>query len=356
MDITGKMQKRAREYSIEIGSLPPGAFNQITDVPGVRVGHSTIKNAYNRTGVTVILPAEQNLFTHKMPAASYVLNGFGKSAGTLQIDELGTIEAPIALTSTLNVGLVTDAMVEYMLNRCKEEGVSVRSINIPVLECNDGVINHVENRAVKKEHVFEAIQNARQQFEEGAVGGGTGMMCFGLKGGIGSASRVVAIGEEPFTVGVLVQTNYGALPDLQICGCKTGEQIAQELTQTDQSEKGSVIVVAATDAPLSSRQLRRMLKRVGNGLARGGSYTSHGSGEVFLGFSTANVLETNDSPFTTVRLLKDEYLNPFFRATAEAVEEAVLNSMLCAEAANTTDGVQIHSLAEFPQYFPSSNR
>ena len=355
MEITGKIQKRAREYHIKIGSLPPGARNQITDVPGVRVGHATIINAYNRTGVTVILPGEQNPFTHKMPAASYVLNGFGKSAGMMQIDELGTIEAPIALTSTLNVGLVTDAMVEYMLNRCKEEGIDVRSINIPVLECNDGVINHVGNRAVKKEHVFAAIQNAQERFEEGAVGGGTGMMCFGLKGGIGSSSRVVTIGAEQFTVGVFVQTNYGALPDLQICGCKTGEQIAQELTQTDQSEKGSVIVVAATDAPLSSRQLRRMLKRVGNGLARGGSYTSHGSGEVFLGFSTANVVETNDAPFTTVRLIKDEYLNPFFRATAEATEEAVLNSMLCADAANSIDGIRIHSLAEFAKYFPTSS-
>lgn len=341
------MNKRANAYNIKIGNLPAGKYNKITDVKNVRVGHSTIKNDYNYTGVTVVLPGEQNMFTHKMAAASYVLNGFGKSTGLIQIDELGTLEAPIALTSTLNVGLVLDGMVEYMQNQCRKDGVQFTSINIPVMECNDGVINHSENRAVKSEHVFEAIQNACIDFTEGDVGGGTGMMCLGLKGGIGSASRVIHIGEENFTIGVLVQTNFGALADLRIDGVKTGETIASGGLITDESEKGSVIVVLATDVPLSSRQIKRVLKRTGVGLAKAGSYMSHGSGEVAIGFSTGNTFRSGDHFFNSVRILKDEHLNSVFRAAAEATEEAVLNSMLCAASAKATDGTPIHSLREY---------
>ncbi len=340
-------QKRAADYNIKIGRLPSGALNKITDVGGVRVGHATIKNETAYTGVTVVLPTEENLFTHKMIAASYVLNGFGKSAGLIQIDELGTLEAPIALTSTLNVGLVLDGMVDVMLERCASENIPVRSINIPVLECNDGRINHVANRAVKQEHVRAAIQDAQREFPEGDIGGGTGMICHGLKGGIGSASRIVTLDGTDYTLGVLVQTNYGTLADLRIDGAKTGEAIASGILRTDESEKGSVIVILATDLPLSSRQLRRVLKRIGVGLARDGSYTGNGSGEVFLGFSTANILTDDGTAFQTVRMIRDGHLNIVFRAAAEATEEAVLNSMLCADPAVTIDGTQIHSLREY---------
>jgi hypothetical protein len=342
-----KIQKRATDYNIEIGNFPRGKLNKITDVGGVRVGHSTIKEVENYTGVTVILPSSENLFPNKMPAASYVLNGFGKSAGLIQIDELGTLEAPIALTATLNVGKVLDSMIDYVLGICENDGISVRSVNIPVLECNDGIISHIQNRAVQKEHVFEAIRTACEDFKEGDVGGGTGMMCHGLKGGIGSASRIVNIAGEDFTVGILVQTNYGALADLRMDGDKIGQRIASGGMKTDESEKGSVIVILATDAPLSSRQLRRTLKRVGVGLARDGSYTGHGSGEVFLGFSTANRIRDDGQAFHTVREIKDDYLNPIFRATAEATEEAVLNSMLCADPAKAIDGTPIRSLREY---------
>ncbi len=342
-----KKQKRAADYDIKIGHLPCGRYNKITDVSGIRVGHATIKDSNNYTGVTVLLPSPDNLFVHKMPAASYVLNGFGKSVGLIQIDELGTLEAPLALTATLNVGKVLDGMMDYVLDLCEKDGISVQSVNIPVLECNDGVINHIRNRAVCREHVFEAIRNACEDFPEGDIGGGTGMMCHGLKGGIGSASRIINIGGEDFTVGILVQTNYGALADLRIDGEKIGERILSGKLQTKESEKGSVIVILATDAPLSSRQLRRALKRIGVGLARDGSYTSHGSGEVFLGFSTANIVHDDGQAFHTVRLIKDDSLNPVFRAAAEATEEAVLNSMLCAERAVAIDGTPIHSLREY---------
>ncbi|MFR1518259.1 MAG: P1 family peptidase [Clostridia bacterium] len=341
------MQKRAVDYNIRIGSLPPGKRNKITDVNGVRVGHATIKDEENYTGVTVILPSSENMYQNKMPAASYVLNGFGKSTGLIQIDELGTLEAPVALTATLNVGKVLDGMMDYVLSTCEKDDISVRSVNIPVLECNDGVISRIQNRAVEKEHVFEAIRNAGEAFPEGDVGGGTGMICHGLKGGIGSASRIVNIGGEDFTVGILVQTNYGALADLRIDGEKTGQQIASAAPAAEGDEKGSVIVILATDAPLSSRQIRRALKRVGVGLARDGSYTSHGSGEVFLGFSTANIIRDDGQQIYTLRQIKDDYLNPVFRAAAEATEEAVLNSMLCANAAKTIDGTTVHSLREY---------
>ncbi len=342
-----KIQRRAADYHIKIGNFPHGRLNKITDVSGVRVGHATIKDEENYTGVTVILPSSGNLFSNKLPAAAYVLNGFGKSAGLIQIDELGTLEAPVALTATLNVGKVLDGMMDYVLGVCEKDGIAVRSVNIPVLECNDGVISNIRNRAVGREHVFEAIRSACEAFREGDVGGGTGMMCHGLKGGIGSASRIVNIDGENFTIGILVQTNYGALADLRINGDPIGQRIAAGGIKTDESEKGSVIVILATDAPLSSRQLRRALKRIGVGLARDGSYTSHGSGEVFLGFSTANAIRDDGLAFHTVRKIKDDFLNPVFRATAEATEEAVLNSMLCADPAKAIDGTPIRSLREY---------
>ena len=207
-------QKRISDYDVNIGKMPKGELNKITDVYGVTVGHSTIRDETHNTGVTVIMPSEANIFTHKLVAASYVHNGYGKTCGTIQIDELGTLETPIALTNTLNVGLVSDALVQYTLDRCAKENVKVYSINPVVGECNDSAINAITDRAVRYEHVIQAIDCAERDFDEGNVGAGTGTQCYGMKGGIGSASRVVTLDGKPYTVGVLVQSNYGATADL----------------------------------------------------------------------------------------------------------------------------------------------
>ncbi|MEA4849130.1 MAG: P1 family peptidase, partial [Clostridiaceae bacterium] len=197
-------QKRIEDYGIRVGELPKGKLNKITDIAGIRVGHCTIDNEENKTGVTVILPSENNIYTDKFIAASYVLNGFGKSLGLMQVDELGSMESVIALTNTLNVGLVHDAVVEYMIKECEKDGVEIESVNPLVFECNDSYLNNIRLRAVRKEHVFKAIENAAINFEEGDIGAGKGMSCHHLKGGIGSASRRITLDEQAFTVGVLV--------------------------------------------------------------------------------------------------------------------------------------------------------
>ncbi len=334
-----------REAGILIGSLRPGKRNRITDVPGVLVGHSTIDTAENKTGVTVIIPSADNPFTHKLIAASYVLNGFGKTQGLVQIEELGTLETPIALTNTLNIGLVHDALVSYMITVCQKEGAAVKSVNPVVGECNDAALNHIENQAVKKEHVFEAIENAGEDFQMGDVGAGKGTVCFGLKGGIGSSSRTMEIDGKSFTIGVLVQTNQGITKDLMIQGEAIGSRIMKKVKQSD-VDKGSIMIIVATDLPLSSRQLKRILKRSAVGLSRTGSYIGHGSGEIIIGFSTANVLE-QQSPFHTLQILNESKMDIPFRAVAEAVEEAVLNSLFSAGTVTGYSGKTVYSIQEF---------
>lgn len=338
-------KKRIADYGLRIGSLPKGNRNKITDVKGVRVGHSTIKNEKYRTGCTVILPMEENVYTHKLVAASFVHNGYGKTAGTIQVDELGTLETPIALTNTLNVGLVADALVEYTVERCRCEGGDARSVNPVVGECNDASMNTIADRPVKKEHVFEAIANATEDFEEGDVGAGTGTGCYGFKGGIGSASRTIELNGETYTVGILVQSNYGATQDLMINGQHINEDVLNEVNGVA-CDKGSIIVVLATDIPLSARQLRRVVKRCSIGIARLGSYIGHGSGEVFIGFSTANVI-TPESEIMSIRCINEDVIDRVFRATGEATEEAILNSMVCADSARELSGRVAHSLAEY---------
>ncbi len=336
------MKRRAEEVGIKIGKMKKGRFNKITDVPGVTVGHTTINNNLNKTGVTVIIPHGENIFDNKPVAGSFVLNGFGKSVGLIQVAELGNIETPIALTSTLNVGLVMDALVEYTLKNATSE---ITSVNPIVTECNDGRINSPFNRVVKAEHVFAAIDNASVDFEEGAVGAGTGTICYGLKGGIGSASRIVPIGKG-YTLGVLVQTNFGSLSDLTINGNNVGKKISK--IGDNNEEKGSVIVIIATDLPLSSRQLTRAVKRASVGLARTGSFIGHGSGEVFLGFSTANIVKGNEkNDIVTFSSINENKMNFVFRAVAECVEEAVLNSMLMSEEATERNGKAVKSLSSF---------
>lgn len=339
-------QKRARDYGLTVGKLPTGVNNKITDVPGVTVGHCTIDTKEHKTGVTVVLPCPENPFFHKLPAASFVLNGYGKTAGLVQINELGTLETPIALTNTLNVGLVWDALADYMINQCAAEGHTLRSVNPVVCECNDGTLNHIQHRAVKAEHVLSAIQTACVDFEEGAVGCGTGMICHDLKGGVGSASRQIELDGQVFTLGVLAQTNHGCLSDLTVQGNNIGKEIAAQLDARE-PDKGSCILIIATDLPLDSRQLERVAKRASVGLARLGSFIGHGSGEVFIAFSTANTWDSRQkNALRQGVLFSEDKMDLPFRAVAECTEEAVLNSMLTAHTMHGWQDKTIHALAE----------
>ncbi len=332
MRIGERMHKiRLSDFKINIGRMEKGVLNNICDVEGVKVGHCTIDTADSKTGCTVLFPCEDNPFVRKLHAASSVLNGFGKTAGLIQVDELGQLESPIVLTNTLNVGLMYDALVDYMIRRCKGESVEIKSFNPVVAECNDSFLNDIQSRVVRAEHLEQAISNAKKAFEEGDVGAGKGMSCYQLKGGIGSASRLFEIGDERFTLGVMVLSNHGLLTDLMIDGEKTGERIASTIAQSEQlsDDRGSVIVILATDLPLSSRQLKRVCFRASNGLARTGSKTGHGSGEIVIGFSTANRIDRGGS-FHSFRFLNENEINLPFRAAVEATEEAVLSSMINA--------------------------
>ena len=330
---------------LKIGRLDHGALNSIGDVPGVRVGHCTIDNVRHKTGVTVVLPCEDDIFKRKMIAAQHVLNGFGKTAGLMQIAELGTLETPIALTNTLNVGKVHDAMVEYMCREAEARGYAITSVNPVICECNDASLNDIRHRAVEAEHVFSAISAATSQFEEGDVGAGKGMTCHDLKGGIGTSSRVITIDGERFTIGVMVQTNHGSLSDLRIDGQPVGMDIERRIHE-DTPDQGSCIMIVATDLPVTSRQLTRIIRRCSVGLARLGSYIGHGSGEVMIGFSTANRIPEQAGCFA-LRCIHESQINKAFRAVAEATEEAVLRSMYYAGTVTGYSGKVRRSLSEF---------
>ncbi|MBQ1257342.1 MAG: P1 family peptidase [Clostridia bacterium] len=333
------------EKTINIGTLPKGPLNKITDVAGVLVGHSTIDTESHKTGVTVILPPGKNPFTEKLVAASFVLNGFGKTQGLVQVDELGFIETPIGLTNTLNIGLVHDALVEYMIDICNRDGIRLTSVNPIVCECNDASLNDIQNRAVKKEHVFSAIENACADFDEGDTGCGKGTTCHGLKGGVGSSSRVITIDGCDYTIGVLAQTNHGSMRDLRLDGDPVGKRLYESL-HDNKPDKGSCIMVVATDLPVSDRQLKRIIKRCAIGLIRPGSYLGHGSGDIFVGFSTANRISSQAPDITTVRMLKESRLDLAFRACGEAAEEAVIKSMLNANAVTGYGGNTRLSLSD----------
>ena len=328
------MSKRIADYGCRVGSMERGRLNKITDVPGVRVGHATIEDDMHHTGVTVIMPCEDNMFKKKLTAASFVLNGFGKTQGLVQVDELGTLETPIALTNTLNVGKVHDALVSYMAARCEEEKVEMHSINPVVGECNDASLNRIADRPVEEKHVLQAIENACEDFEEGCVGAGAGTVCHQLKGGIGSASRVMKLAGGQYTLGVLVQSNHGTLEELHVCERALGREIIEKRSQQPQQEpqdRGSIMMILATDLPVSDRQLRRILKRCAVGLARNGSYFGHGSGDVMIGFTTANrVPHGGMHRLLEHHIITEHSLEQAFRAAAEATQEAVLNSMTAA--------------------------
>ena len=344
-------QKRIRDYGFSVGIMSPGPKNQITDVSGVTVGHFTLSANPYHTGVTVVLPAQDNLFRNQCTAACHVHNGFGKTCGLVQIEELGTLETPIALTNTLNVGLVSDALVEYTLARCRADGLSVRSLNPVVGECNDGRLSDISDRVLGQAEVFEAIATAAPDFDEGSVGAGTGTICYGLKGGIGSASRQFSIDHTVYTLGVLVQTNFGTTGDLTITGLPVGQQLHAAMeggkTAPTEVDAGSVMMIVATDLPVDSRQLGRIIRRCGVGLARTGSYLGHGSGEVMIGFTTANRIP-HSGPSTMQRtVLREDLLDIPFRAAAEATEEAVLNSLITADTTTGYTGLTVYSLRDF---------
>jgi D-aminopeptidase len=350
---------RAREIGLTIGVIPTGPLNAITDVAGVRVGHTTIRRSDSiRTGVTAILPHSGNLFREKVAGAVFIGNAFGKLAGSTQVNELGEIETPIVLTSTLSVPRAADAVLDYVLALPGNE--DVQSVNPLVGETNDGFLNDIRGRHTTRDDVLSAIKSARgDAVDEGAVGAGTGTVAFGFKGGIGTSSRRLPLSLGGYTVGVLVQTNFGGV--LTIAGVPVGRELGryylkQELERTKESRSpaigggpdvaevadGSVIIVIATDAPVDARNLKRMAARSMMGLARTGSAASNGSGDYAIAFSTAvetriRARATSESAYTPreSKLLSNDAMSPLFMAVIEATEEAVYNSLF---RATTTTG------------------
>jgi D-aminopeptidase len=356
------IRPRIRDLGLSVGNLPTGTHNAITDVDGVRVGHTTLSSGEGplvpgqgpvRTGVTVILPHGDDLFQHKVRAAVHTINGFGKVRGFEEVRELGIVETPIALTNTLNVGLVADALVQYAVRHNPDIGIRTSTANVIVGETHDGYLSDLQGRHVRAEHVWIAIESASAgPVTEGAVGAGMGTSCFGWKGGIGTASRVVPESAGGYTVGALVQSNFGRPRDLMICGVPVGYHIQPPSTpkrpaQAETSDGGSIMIVLATDAPLTSRQLRRLSVRVAAGLARTGSNYGHGSGDFVIAFSTAHRIPHQPKSLTTTEtVLADEGRAMYwlFPAVVESVEEAVLNSMFRAETVVGRDGHIRHSL------------
>jgi D-aminopeptidase len=346
---------RARDIGIEVGIFQTGLHNAITDVSGVRVGQTTVTEGDRvRTGVTAILPHGGNSYRSRVPAAIHVGNGFGKLLGVTQVRELGELETPILLTCTLCVWRAADAMVEWMLARDGME--RVRSINPVVGETNDGALNDIRSRPIQPEHVVAALESATDgPVREGAVGAGAGTVAFGWKGGIGTSSRILPESLGGYTVGVLVQSNFGGI--LQIAGAPVGVELgrfpfsdqvrsedANYQPDQDVQEWGSIMMVVATDAPLSDRNLERLAKRAIMGLARTGSFASNGSGDYVIAFSTANEVRRSTTPaaFTT-QDLHNELMSPLFEATVEATEEAIYNSLLKAETV-TSNGRTVEAL------------
>ncbi|MDA8017669.1 MAG: P1 family peptidase [Thermoanaerobaculia bacterium] len=338
---------RLRNLGVVLGVLPPGPLNAITDVEGVKVGHRTlIRGDDVRTGVTAVVPHGGDLFRRKVPAAVYVGNGFGKAAGFLQVQELGTIETPIVLTNTLSVGRAVESVVAWTLSRPGNE--SVRSVNAVVGETNDGYLNDIRGFHVTRDDVWAAIDGAVDgPVSEGSVGAGTGTRLFGWKGGIGTSSRRLPARLGGWTVGVLVQTNFGGV--LRVGGVAVGRELGRhsfsgELgpSPTSAADEGSCMIVVATDAPVLARNLERMARRAVLGLARTGSFLSNGSGDFVIAFSTRN--KTTEDDVRELRSLANREMSPLFLATVEAVEEAVLNSLTRATTVRGRDGHVVEAI------------
>lgn len=338
-------QKRLRDHGIIIGVMPTGKYNAITDVPGVTVGHQTLIIGKDiRTGVTAIIPHQGNTFREKIPAAIYIGNGFGKLAGYSQVKELGNIETPVILTNTLSVPAASEGLITFMLSLPGNE--EVRSVNPVVGETNDGYLNDIRGRHVKPDHVLSAIRNASEgPVTEGNVGAGTGTVAFGFKGGIGTSSRKLPAALGGYTVGVLVQTNFGGI--LQIEGVPVGEELGKyAFSDVLSKSDGSCMIVVITDAPVDSRNLERLAKRAMMGLARTGGIAANGSGDYVIAMSVARGnLISEHTPTYNPTLLHNDAMTSLFLATIEATEEAILNSMFAAE---TMTGTANHKIEKLP--------
>jgi len=329
-----------------VGTLPAGPRNAITDVTGVTVGHCTLADGPCQTGVTVIRPHAGDVYRDKVPAAATVLNGFGKSIGLVQVDELGVLETPIALTNTFSVGALAQAQIRAAIAANPEIGRTWPTVNPLVFECNDGYLNDIQAMAVQPLHHDHALAAASEDVGQGAVGAGRGMSSFGVKGGIGTASRVAG----GYTVGALVLSNFGTPESLIYGGQPLGAALARRLAQDVAPEKGSIIMIVATDAPLDARQLGRLSLRAGAGLARTGSVFGHGSGDIALAFSTAyTVPHLADVPMPAVAMVHESKLDPLFRAAADSVEQAIVHALWHAETVHGRDGHTRRALCELLQ-------
>ena len=342
-----------KNRGIRVGKLPCGPLDKISDVPGVTVGHCTLSDGEVQTGVTALLPHPGDIFHDKVMAASHVINGFGKTTGLVQIEELGTLETPILFTNTLSVGTVETALVKYMLDRNPDICETTGSVNPVVCECHDCGLNDIRGLHVTEENVWAALADCRADFAEGAVGAGRGMRCHGLKGGIGSASRVVELDGKPYTIGALVLSNHAVFDDLVVAG--TPIQTLLDASIPPHEDKGSIITVLATDIPLSERQLRRLCHRALVGLSRTGSFCGNGSGEIVIAFTTANrVPHDSEKAILPMGMVHDDAINPLFRAVAECVEESVLSSLLHAETVTGHHGRTVKCLSDLLKYSNST--
>lgn len=349
---------RARELDLPLGRFKPGKHNAITDVEGVLVGHSTIIKGDAgplkvgqgpvRTGVTAILPNQSNIFMERLAGGAFVLNGAGEVSGLTQMVEWGLLETPILLTNTMSVGAVSDAVARSMVEQYPGIG-DEHDVIIPVVgECDDSYLNDISGHHVKEHHVREAIAAAKSgAVQEGAVGGGTGMITCDFKAGIGTSSRKLPQVFGGYTLGVLVMSNFGKMHNLRVAGLPLGEVLAEQLRDLPkrQMSYGSIIAVVATDAPLNSQQLSRLCKRVGLGIGRVGSYAAHGSGEIVVAFSTANVIPRRTRKMVyKMKVLLDQRLDPLYEAVMEATEESILNSMCMATAMSGVHGHVVPAL------------
>ena len=336
-----------------------GKLNKITDVKGLKVASVTIQDNEINTGVTAILPHEGNIFRSKVVAGASVLNGFGKSLGIVQLKELGNIETPIIMTNTLSVGEAATALTKYCLEQNEDIGVSTGTVNPLVTECNDGRLNDIRGFHVREEHVREALRLAEEgspDFEEGAVGAGTGMCCLGFKGGIGSASRLVELDGSEYTIGALVLSNFGEEGNLVIGGRHYGSELLSKVKERLKSDidgslakdKGSIIMLIATDIPLSSRQLERVANRAAIALGRTGSYMGNGSGDIAIAFSTANRMpHYSEQSLLEMKVIHEDAIDKVFEPAVEALEESIISSLYHAKTTLGVRGKLVYGLREF---------
>ncbi|MGF6997770.1 P1 family peptidase [Paraburkholderia sp. GAS32] len=341
------LTETAGESAPHIGVLPSGPRGTIADVGGVTVGHCTLDEGAVQTGVTVIRPHRGDPFVSKVPAAASVINGFGKSIGLVQVEELGVLESPIALTNTFGVAAVAQAQIRAAIQANPKIGREWSTVNPLVFECNDGYLNDIQALAVSERHYNDAYEAASVDVASGSVGAGRGMSCFDLKGGIGNASRVVDVAGQTYTVGALVLANFGRLPMLTIDGAPLGRVLAERAAASATStasatsskpEQGSIIMIVATDAPLDARQLKRLSLRAAAGLARTGSVYGHGSGDIALAFSTAYTVPHESDFVALPPVLADARLDPLFRACADSVEQAIMDALWSATSVTGRDG------------------